>query len=66
MKETLQHYKNERKKIKIFLKPDARIRYTGYIIAISDESITIKDKFNEEILISISGILNIDPIRGEF
>ncbi|MFP4423632.1 MAG: hypothetical protein ACLFP2_00210 [Candidatus Woesearchaeota archaeon] len=66
MKETLKQYMNERTKVKIFLKPDARIRYTGMIISISEESITIKDKFDQEILISISGILTINPIRGEF
>lgn len=66
MKETLKQYMNERTKVKIFLKPDARIRYTGIIISISEESITIKDKFDQEILISISGILTINPIRGVY
>lgn len=66
MKETLKQYMNERTKVKIFLKPDARIRYTGIIISISEESITIEDKFDQEIIISISGILTINPIRGVY
>ena len=63
MIETLKRYITKKQKIKIYIKPKGKVRFTGKISSLSNGTITIIDKYNQEVIISISSILNIFPVN---
>lgn len=60
-KEYLIKYKKEKQKIKINLK-NGRF-YTGYIKDIGDRSVEFADKYNNRVIVDISSISYIVPVK---
>lgn len=60
-KEYLIKYKKEKQKIKINLK-NGRF-YTGYIKGVGDSSVSFTDKYGNRIVVDISSISYIVPVK---